>query len=153
MPQKFEKISHLFWSYWVETAVLSKQTRYFFQILWPSHNVFTLHSFVNVPEARWTIFDRDPLHFYPEARVIWFLTTKPDNRIVLQVLCWSCSWNSAVCHFSNLIFLMIKIVCLQFFLFFHFLSFLLGPEWQTDKMQSLEIRRLDNRRFNSQNKS
>ena len=40
-PQKFEKISHLFWRYWVKTAVLSKQLEDLFQILWPSHNVLT----------------------------------------------------------------------------------------------------------------
>ena len=28
-PQKFEKISHLFWCYWVKTAVLSKQVEIF----------------------------------------------------------------------------------------------------------------------------
>ena len=41
-PQKFEKISHLFWHYWVKTAVLSKLKGDFFPILWPSHNVLTL---------------------------------------------------------------------------------------------------------------
>ena len=29
--------------YWVKTAVSSKQVGDFFQILWPSHNVLTLH--------------------------------------------------------------------------------------------------------------
>ena len=28
--KKFEKIPHLFWGYWVKTAVLSKQVGYFF---------------------------------------------------------------------------------------------------------------------------
>ena len=44
MPQEFEKISHLFWHYWVKTTVLSKQVGDFFQILWPSHNVWTLRN-------------------------------------------------------------------------------------------------------------
>ena len=41
-PQKFEKISHLFWDQWVKTAFLLKQVEGFFSILWPSDNVLTL---------------------------------------------------------------------------------------------------------------
>ena len=39
---KIWKNLHLFWHYWVNTAVLSKQVEDFFQILWPSHNILTL---------------------------------------------------------------------------------------------------------------
>ena len=41
-----KKISHLFWRYWVKTTVLSKQVGDFFQILWPSHNIWTLFATV-----------------------------------------------------------------------------------------------------------
>ena len=30
------------WRYWVKTTVMSKQVGDFFQILWPSHNIWTL---------------------------------------------------------------------------------------------------------------
>ena len=39
---KKSEISHLFWHYWVKTTVLSKQVGDFFQILWPSQNIWTL---------------------------------------------------------------------------------------------------------------
>ena len=39
--QKFEKISHLFWR-WAKNSCFVKTGGRFFQILWPSHNIWTL---------------------------------------------------------------------------------------------------------------
>ena len=44
-PQKFETISHLFWSYVLsKSRCVFKASRRSFPILCPSHNVLTLHS-------------------------------------------------------------------------------------------------------------
>ena len=73
MPQEFEKISHLFWSYWINIKTSGR----FFQFLWSSYNVLTVSreifiSFCHLCDSFLLDFTKILLSFICEFCLQWF---------------------------------------------------------------------------------
>ena len=92
--KNLKKISHMFWHYWVRTAVSSKQVRDFFQILRPSHNVLTLTAkliLFNDPmfiAPKWIINKKKVTMYYPshDFQSQWVYSRYFQNKLVKHQL-------------------------------------------------------------------
>ena len=100
--KNLKKNSHLFWRYWVKTAVLSNQGGDFFPILLPSHNTLTLPlvggkklsffflilSWIKNPYKK---FQQSQSH----ARYLPFIV----KRVIHIIFHWPANWWNAVWAF------------------------------------------------------